>query len=93
MIQAYAHTHGGTDPSPALVKQILVSSATDIDAPADQQGAGLLNIGAAVTLADPSPARPGATAACHPNGGGHPGHPGQVNFVGQPGSPESSRFR
>lgn len=51
VIQAYAAAHNGTDPSPALVKQILVSTATDIDAPATQQGAGLLNVAAAVKLA------------------------------------------
>jgi len=51
VIQAYASAHAGKDPSPALVKQILMSSATDIDAPATQQGAGLLNVGAAVGLA------------------------------------------
>jgi hypothetical protein len=48
VIQAYAATHGGTDPSPALVKQILVSTAVDVSAPAEQQGAGLLNVLAAV---------------------------------------------
>ena len=51
VIQAYAQTHGGVDPSPALVKHILTSSADDIAAPGDQQGAGLLDIGAAVNLA------------------------------------------
>jgi hypothetical protein len=51
VIEAYASAHSGTDPSPAQVKQILMSTATDIDAPATQQGAGLLNVGAAVKLA------------------------------------------
>jgi subtilisin family serine protease len=56
VIQAYSSTHSGTDPSPALVKDILCSTATDIDAPADEQGAGMLNVLGAVKLAESLPA-------------------------------------
>jgi hypothetical protein len=51
VISAYRAAHGGNSPSPAVVKKILVSTASDISAPAEQQGAGLLNVKAAVGLA------------------------------------------
>jgi hypothetical protein len=51
VLQAYANTHGGRLPSPATVQKIIVSTATDLGAPADRQGAGLVNTLKAVQLA------------------------------------------
>jgi len=51
VISAFRATHGGRSPAPREVKEILVSTASDIAAPAEQQGAGLLNVGAAIQLA------------------------------------------
>jgi hypothetical protein len=80
VIQAYASSHNGTDPSPALVKQILMSTATDIGAPADQQGAGLLNVLAAVRLARAiGPANESLDSGLLVS-------PGQVNVTQNPGA-------
>ena len=82
VIQAYRQAHGGATPSPALTKQILLSTATDIGAPASDQGAGLLNSYKAVQLAesistgDGSPAATGNTLLSSTN---------QLNAVGTPG--------
>jgi subtilisin family serine protease len=52
VINAYEKTHNGQAPSPELVQQIIVSTAQDLGAPADRQGAGLVDTLKAVQLAE-----------------------------------------
>jgi len=79
VIQAYRKTHGGSTPAPALIKQILLSTATDLGIPAQEQGVGLLNSYKAVQLAESinRSARTGSTLLSSA---------GQLNATGQPGS-------
>jgi hypothetical protein len=60
VIEGYAKTHGGNAPTPALVKQLITSTADDIQAPGDQQSSGLLDAYRAVLAAEsyraPAPA-------------------------------------
>ncbi|WP_162824366.1 S8 family serine peptidase [Peterkaempfera bronchialis] len=84
VIQAYRDSHSGTSPTPAMVKQILTGTATDIGAPADQQGSGLLDIYAAVKAAQQMP---GSTLAT--GGGDSPAlvtPQTQLDLTGNPGT-------
>ncbi|HEX2904919.1 MAG TPA: S8 family serine peptidase [Jatrophihabitans sp.] len=88
VISAYRSTHGGNSPSPALVKKLLTSTATDLGLPAFEQGAGLLNSRAAVEAAltypgatSPAPAGVSSNIVLSTN---------QLNFSGAPGSTQSA---
>jgi hypothetical protein len=82
VIQAYRDTHGGASPTPAQVKEILTSTATDIGAAADQQGAGLLNVYAAVEAARQMP----GTSETHSSAPELVDNPTQVDVQGNGGS-------
>lgn len=81
VIQAYEQSHGGALPTPAVVKQIIISTAEDISAPADQQGAGLLDAYQAVKAAA---SYPGASTTA--SGTAVLDSATQLSASGQPGS-------
>ena len=86
VIQAYRNTHGGVSPSPAVVKQIITSTADDIGAPADQQGAGEIDAYKAVLAAESYRA---PASAPRPKGETLLETDSQLNAVDQPGTPET----
>jgi Subtilase family len=86
VIQAYRDTHNGASPTPAQVKEILTSTATDIDSPADQQGSGLLNVYAAVKAAQELP---GTTLTANDGSTALVATPSQLDLEGNGGTVSS----
>jgi hypothetical protein len=89
VIQAYRSTHHGADPTPAQVKRIIQSTATDLGAPSSEQGAGLINSLAAVQAAlsvNDSNGRPTA------QGGSLLLAPNSANITGEPNAGETAYF-
>jgi Subtilase family/Peptidase inhibitor I9 len=86
VIEAYRNTHHGKSPTPALVKQILTSTATDLKTPATEQGAGLLNSYQAVLLAESIQTADGTP---HPVGQTLLFSTNQLNAIDAPGSNHS----
>ena len=89
VIQAYEKTHHGTAPTPAQVKQLIVSNTDDIGAPADQQGSGRVDAYKAVLAAENDNQPAGGGSAQGRNAGVMTTSPTQLNAIDQPGTAEN----
>ena len=83
VIQAYRKTHGGASPAPALVKQLLTSTAHDLGMPGDEQGSGEIDARAAVEAALTYPGASGVPAGVSSN---IAVSPNQLTLAGAPGT-------
>ncbi|HVN44043.1 MAG TPA: S8 family serine peptidase [Steroidobacteraceae bacterium] len=88
VIEAYRKGHFGASPTPAQVKHILTSTATDLGMPAQEQGAGLLNTYKAVLLAQSIGNANLLGATNGPRGQTLLLSSNQLNAVGAPGTAE-----
>jgi Subtilase family/Peptidase inhibitor I9 len=88
IIQAYRETHGGQSPSPALVRELLTSTATDLGEPGVEEGAGEMNTLAAVKAAKSVADGNGSPT---PVGQGLLVTPNQATVVGPAGSTPTDR--
>jgi hypothetical protein len=91
VIEAYRKSHRGASPTPALVKQILTSTASDLGVPTTEQGAGLLNAYKAVLLAQSVNTSWSGNAATYSAGADQALliSQNQLNAVDAPGTAES----
>jgi hypothetical protein len=89
VIQAYRKTHGATSPTPAVVKQIITSTARDLDMPGDEQGSGLIDARAAVEAALTWPGA--STAAPAGTGSNIALSTNQLTLTGNPGTTQTGK--
>ncbi len=83
VIQAFRDAHTGQSPSPAQVKRIIMSTASDLGAPSDEQGAGLVNCLRAVQAAS------SFAGSAAPIGKGLLMQPSVLSATGPPGAPQT----